>query len=182
MTQLTRVEVARVEVTRVEAAGLSAFRVRAAVPGDRVGVAAMLDRCGPESLFYRFLHPVRSTPVWYVEMTVSSGTGRLALVVEAAGYVIGIGELHQLAPDTAEIGMLIEDRYQRQGVGTQLLGRIVEEAARRDMCALSALVSGENDHVIRMLGRIGALTVVTGPGVREVHVALRPAHPLEATG
>jgi N-acetylglutamate synthase-like GNAT family acetyltransferase len=157
-------------------------RVRNAVPADRQAVAAMLGRCDSQTLFHRFLHPIRSTPAWYVDQVVSAGPRRLTLVAEAAGVVIGIGELHQDADDVAEIGMLVEDRWQRRGVGTRLLACLVEEAVRRHVCALSALVSSDNDPVLRMLAGIGPLTAVPGPGVRDVHVSLRGVGPLAETG
>jgi GNAT superfamily N-acetyltransferase len=151
-------------------------------PDDHEAVAAMLGRCRSRSLFHRFLQPIRATPMWYVDQVVATVPGRLTMVAEAGGLVIGIGELHQDGDDIAEVGLLVEDRWQGQGVGTRLLACLVEEAHRRRLCALSALVSSDNDHVIRMLAGIGALTVVPGPGVRDVRVSLCPVASLAATG
>jgi N-acetylglutamate synthase-like GNAT family acetyltransferase len=163
-------------------AALQVSGVRRAAPADRDAVAAMLGRCGGQTLFHRFLHPIRSTPAWYLDQVVAVGPRRVTLLAAAAGVVIGIGELHQDADDVAEVGLLVEDGWQRRGVGTRLLARLLEEAHRRHLCALSALVSSDNDHVIRMLARVGSLTAVPGPGVRDVHVSLCSVGPLAATG
>ncbi len=153
-------------------AGGVAYRVRQVIPPDRDALVEMLGRCSAASLFRRFLRPVRSTPIWYADTMVTPHPGRLVLVAETKGSAIGVGELHDVG-DGAELAMLVEDRYQGRGVGTRLLGCLVDEAARRDMRALMALVGTGNDQVMQMLSRVGPLRVEFGRGANEVQVNLR---------
>ena len=70
---------------------------------------------------------------------------------------VALAELaHDLAaPTTAELAVVVRDDYQRAGVGTLLLRRLIELAPRRDVRALRATFWAENQAVRRLLHNLG---------------------------
>jgi acetyltransferase len=70
---------------------------------------------------------------------------------------VALAELaHDLAaPTTAELAVVVRDDYQRAGVGTQLLRRLIELAPQRGVRVLRATLWAENHaarHLLRNLG------------------------------
>jgi GNAT superfamily N-acetyltransferase len=68
---------------------------------------------------------------------------------------VGISEL---ASD-AHFGVLVEDRWQCRGVGTQLMKAVVDEAALRNFGVLHADILTDDASLLGALRRIGPLIV-----------------------
>ena len=90
----------------------------------------MFERCSPASRYSRFLAPLAHFPAAHLTDVVRSSPVRRSWVVEdfATGNVVGVGSWFRNDGDTAELGLLIEDAWQRQGHGTALLDTLVESA------------------------------------------------------
>jgi amino-acid N-acetyltransferase len=62
------------------------------------------------------------------------------IIIEDQGQLVGTGALHIIWDDLAEIRALaIKEKYQRQGIGQQLIARLVKEAGEIDIHQVFAL-------------------------------------------
>ncbi|GLY94899.1 GNAT family N-acetyltransferase [Actinoplanes sp. NBRC 103695] len=93
--------------------------------------------------------------------------------------------------DLGEASLLVEDAWQRRGLGTALLRRLVTWAGRGGFAAVVAHTSADNIAMLRTLRRLGAgpadrdgdmLTVtLTVPGAHSAHPAGADSAPAAAT-
>jgi GNAT superfamily N-acetyltransferase len=60
--------------------------------------------------------------------------------------------------EMAEVGIVVEDRYQNQGLGSLLLDRLTEYAREHGICAFTATVSLQNARIMRFIRRSGLPT------------------------
>jgi acetyltransferase len=71
--------------------------------------------------------------------------------------IMGVSRLsrHGAAPDEAEVSVLVSDRFQRRGIGTLLLNRILEVGRAEDLNRITAEILFDNhtmQHISRELG------------------------------
>jgi L-amino acid N-acyltransferase YncA len=90
--------------------------------------------------------------------------------------VVALASRRTVAPGVAEIGVLVEDRCQRRGIGGGLLREMARYAGSRGVSTLTAQVLGEQSWLVRVLGRHGACDSVISDGVIGVTVRL-PENP-----
>jgi len=95
---------------------------------DLDAVAALHTRCSARSLFARYHSGVRTMPRRLLHRLLTPPRGRTLLAV-CGRDVIGIGQLIRTTqPEEAEVSLLIEDSWQRNGIGTAVLRRLVATA------------------------------------------------------
>jgi GNAT superfamily N-acetyltransferase len=128
---------------------------RAARPGDRAKLDAMYRRCGPVTRYLRWGGFLRQLPEQYVAGCLAGDSQRHdALVVEApaaaraaprdggARQLVALASAARVAgvtgAPTVEIGLLVEDRWQGQGIGRRLLHELARRARARGVEALYA--------------------------------------------
>jgi RimJ/RimL family protein N-acetyltransferase len=96
--------------------------------------------------------------------------GGLTLLAEAAGGRI-VAMANLLAEgDLGEVALLVEDDWQRRGVGTALLRRLLARAERGRFAAVVAHTTADNVAMLRTIRRLGAAT--TEPDGELVSVTL----------
>lgn len=169
-TAFTDTEVARVRELRRLAgaaahAGAAAVSRTGAVPALRAGVitdagalAAMHERCSAETLYRRYHAPVaRLSPRMARALLEPAGGASLMLTVGDEVVAAGMFSPDPASeePATAELGLLVEDTWQRRGLGARLLRALAEEAARAGLETLVCQVLPENDAVLRTVARAG---------------------------
>jgi GNAT superfamily N-acetyltransferase len=138
--------------------------LRRATGADLAPIDRMLARCSVRTRLQRFNVPVRELPRTYAKQIARPGRTDAHWVADAGGEIVALADVAG-----AEIGVVVEDAWQRRGLGTRLLSRAVEEAARRGAGELSADVAFGNRHALRMLRRLGPSTLsVTPDGYRLV--------------
>jgi GNAT superfamily N-acetyltransferase len=133
---------------------------------DRGAIEAMFARCGYESRYGRFLAPVVEFPTEQLAPALRPGSGHHVWLATPGGEpetVVALGSW-ALAGTHAEVALLVEDSWQRRGVGTALLDLLVAEARERGVCRLTAVVLRESRHVVRMLRRAATRTTTTADG------------------
>lgn len=132
--------------------------VRRARPGDAAALADMLARCSPRTRYERFHGVVREIPPGYLRRCLH-GEAQEALVAElvTGGRLVGLASTGPVpsAPDVHELGVLVEDRWQRKGIGRLLVEELVAHAAasgvarvRLELCRLRPDLL---DHVVAHL-------------------------------
>lgn len=168
-----------------------AVRVRRAEAGDREALARMFDRCTPETRYRRFHGPVKAIPARYLTEALSGTPFHYALVAcqapvefaadqmpaspgpdTQAGEIVALASCRLIDEGAAELGVLIEDAWQRQGVGTRLLGDLVAYARSTGLRVLDAQLLAEQGWIARLLRPHGTCRVrSTWAGI--LHVSLR---------
>ncbi len=128
-------------------------------PDDGPALAAMFGRCSPETRYARFLAPVARIPADHLAAVVEPPAGdRSWVVTSPAGAVVGLGSLFGVASGAAELGLLVEDGWQRRGFGSLLLAAALGHARAAGIREVHALTLVAATHVRRMLARHGPLT------------------------
>lgn len=78
-------------------------------------------------------------------------------------------------PQAAEIAVTVVDDWQRRGLGAELLSRLCDRARQEGIRRFTALISGENAAVARLLVNLGAHLVRRESGTMEYEIILEPA-------
>ena len=153
---------------------VSPFRIRRAGEGDRSALIGMLSRCTDRSRLRRFHGIVRTFPEPYFAEALEGSATHFAVVVEAAGDVVALASCRAVGHDAAELAVLVEDAYQRQGLGSDLLRTLVGHAERSGRGTLRATVMADQQWILRALGTYGTCRVVLDFGVFDVTLHRKP--------
>ncbi|MFF4095415.1 GNAT family N-acetyltransferase [Streptomyces sp. NPDC001834] len=97
--------------------------VRRADQGDLEAARAMHDRCSDRTLRLRYHGPVRDADR-YLDHLLSPRFGRSLAAQTASGRLVALGHLLWDGDET-EVALLVEDEWQRRGIGSELLRRLV---------------------------------------------------------
>jgi L-amino acid N-acyltransferase YncA len=162
----------------------STVHVRPVRADDAPAVRAFFERLSPESTALRFFSgfPDLDRAVrWATEVDDQRSYGLVATgadgrVVAHAGW-----EREPDRPERAEVAFAIAETMQHNGLGTILLGQLIEAADQAGVAVLSAEVLPQNHRMIHVFRDSGFLvTTRTLPGVVLVELATsRPPAPLE---
>lgn len=148
-------------------------QIRPLRQNDRDGLKALLARCSPESLRFRFLHAIRalSEEEFDYLMAVDGARHVALLVIENAGpeeRIVAVGRYKAIEEknDLAEVSFLVEDERQRRGIGTVLLQELAEQARHHGIARFSADVLSDNKLMLDVFRHAGyALSGSTSYGV-----------------
>jgi GNAT superfamily N-acetyltransferase len=98
--------------------------IRPATPADLPAVDDFHSRCSAQTLFSRYHAGVRSLPRRWLHRLLSPPRGT-TLLATCGGDVVAMAQLIRTAdPREVEISVLVEDRWQRRGIGTALIHRL----------------------------------------------------------
>jgi GNAT superfamily N-acetyltransferase len=128
------------------------LRIAKASPEDNTAVLAMLGRCSRNTLFHRF-HGL-TDGIAYTDAQLQKTTD-IVHAVWLGSACIALGVLVPEGDGAWELGVLVEDAWQRKGVGRRLVTSLLAEARRRDGSTLRAVVLGEDAAMLRPLRRLG---------------------------
>ena len=124
--------------------------VRQAAAGDVPAIAAMHDRCSPRSRQLRYLNNGTAPTAAALARLVNRRHGR-TLVVEHGDQIVAMGNLMRDGEDS-ELALLVEDTWQRKGIGAMLLRRLLAAADRPAV----AVTAPHNTAMLTLLHRAGA--------------------------
>jgi GNAT superfamily N-acetyltransferase len=153
-------------------AGSQPALVTAVSPADGDQVLAMLSRCSSWTLYRRF-HGV-TDGMAYARQLLTAGRGQDSYGAWVGGRCVGLASLHAGDDNSAEIGVLVEDAWQRRGVGSALTAALVSRARERRLTGLRAEVLSDNHFVLPLLARIGPADSSVSWGSHSVRVRLEP--------
>ncbi|WP_280871913.1 GNAT family N-acetyltransferase [Streptomyces sp. MJP52] len=122
--------------------GAGHFTVRRAGPRDLEAAKALHARCSAETLRRRYHGPVGDADR-YLRHLLSPNFGRTLVVETGRGHVVGLGHLLWDGDET-EVALLVEDAWQRRGIGGELLYRLVRMAAEAGCGAVYAVTQASN--------------------------------------
>jgi GNAT superfamily N-acetyltransferase len=156
--------------------------VRRAVAEDRTAIRAMFGRCSNETRYRRFHGPVKAIPERYLADALSGSAFHYALVARRGqvagpqargGDIVALASCRLVDEGAAELGLLIEDAWQRRGLGTRLLRDLVTHASEAGLRALEAQLLAEQAWIAGLLRPYGACRLSpTRDGVLNVTVRL----------
>ncbi|MEU0030131.1 GNAT family N-acetyltransferase [Streptomyces sp. NPDC006335] len=127
--------------------------VRRADTGDLAAAVAMHERCSPRTLGMRYHGPVGDADR-YLNHLLSPRFGRTLAVQTASGRIVGLGHLLWDGDET-EVALLVEDAWQRRGIGGELLERLVAMAAEAGCESVYAVTQSSNTGMVAAMRGLG---------------------------
>lgn len=131
----------------------NAITVRRADTGDLKAAKAMHERCSARTLGLRYHGPVGDADR-YLNHLLSPRFGRTLAVQTASGRVVGLGHLLWDGDET-EVALLVEDEWQRRGIGGELLSRLVGMAAEAGCESVYAVTQASNTGMVAAMRALG---------------------------
>jgi GNAT superfamily N-acetyltransferase len=131
----------------------SDITVRRADTRDLEAARAMHERCSDRTLELRYHGPVGDADR-YLNHLLSPRFGRTLAVQTASGRLVGLGHLLWDGDET-EIALIVEDAWQRRGVGGELLGRLVTMAAQGGCRSVYAVTQASNTGMVAAMRGLG---------------------------
>lgn len=124
--------------------------LRAAAP-DAGAVLAMAGRCSRASLFHRFHGP--SDGVAYFSALLRHQPAGQTLLAWSRSACVGVATIGVDAEGTADLGVLVEDAWQRRGIGTRLIASLLDGARAEGVTTVHADVLADDAFILRALRR-----------------------------
>lgn len=156
--------------------------LRTGNPSDQAAVLRMHDRCSAQSLSRRYHAPVPRLSPRVAQHLLAPPDGT-SVVAAVADELVGMSVLAPLPnrAGSAEVGLLVEDAWQRRGVGSRMLRECARIAGEEGFAQLVAHAQPDNPALVSTFGRAGMvarmhredglLLVVTRLGARRLAIA-----------
>ena len=139
------------------------FRVRPIRTDDADRLVELHGRLSEQTIYQRFFTVMRRLPTnWARYLANVDYHRRLALVVEWQGpagpEVVGVGRYEPTSESgRVEVAFVIEDRWQRMGLGTALFNDLLAAAEARGIHEFSAEMLAENTRMLDLIRRFGKI-------------------------
>ncbi|MDG4864805.1 GNAT family N-acetyltransferase, partial [Streptomyces sp. T-3] len=127
--------------------------VRRADTADVQAAKAMHERCSRRTLSLRYHGPVGDADR-YLNHLLSPRYGRTLTVQTASGRLVALGHLLWDGDET-EVALLVEDEWQRRGIGAELLGRLVALAVEAGCDSVYAVTQAANTGMVAAMRGLG---------------------------
>ncbi|MFE0580135.1 MULTISPECIES: GNAT family N-acetyltransferase [unclassified Streptomyces] len=127
--------------------------VRRADGSDLPAARAMHDRCSERTLGLRYHGPVADADR-YLGHLLGPRFGRTLAATTASGKLVALGHLLWDGDET-EIALLIEDDWQRRGIGSELLRRLVALAVEAGCDSVYAVTQAANTGMVAAMRGLG---------------------------
>jgi GNAT superfamily N-acetyltransferase len=150
-------------------------RVLKATVSDTGAVVAMAARCSRTTLFHRF-HGFTDGAAYFTTLLREHPEHETHLAWCRA-RCIGLATLAANAEGGADLGVVVEDRWQRRGIGTRLVSSLLAGAGERGVVTLHADVLSDDMLLLHALSRIGPLSVSVELGAVAVDIDIGGARP-----
>ena len=147
------------------------IRVVALERGDADAMVAMLGHCSPTTLYHRFHGITDGVP--HVSQVLADTAGQDGFGAWCAESCVGFASLAVDGDGSTHIGVLVEDEWQRRGVGSALMAALLHRARERRLPCIVVDVLAEDQFILPLLARIGPITTSSAHGSHTVRLGLR---------
>lgn len=132
--------------------------LRPGTMADEEAVGALHSRCSMKTLFSRYHSGMSTVPRRWLHRLLMPPRGT-TIVAQCADEVVALGQLiHTGLPGCAEVSLLVEDAWQRRGVGTTLLRALASDARVFGYTELVAWCLPSENSLVRTASRAGLVT------------------------
>jgi GNAT superfamily N-acetyltransferase len=133
------------------------MNVRPVTDGDLLELNDMFARCSPQTIYRRFHGYVRAFPEPYFTDALKGDPRHFALVAETSTRIVALASSVTLDDGTCEIGILVEDDYQRRRIGSRLLETLLAQAGAR---TARATIQHDQSWIIPVLLRYKNIRII----------------------
>ena len=120
-------------------------------PGDGDALGAFFSRLSRESLYRRFLSPIDRPEQTQLDRVLHGD----AVVGVAGGEIVGLANYSRLGhSDTAELAVVVNDAWQRRGIGTRLLTALGERAREAGIRRFVVVSHADNRGALALIRRL----------------------------
>ncbi|MCB8979845.1 MAG: GNAT family N-acetyltransferase [Ardenticatenaceae bacterium] len=140
--------------------GLQDIVIRPGTVIDVDSIMAMHDRLSEASLhkrYHRPWRPSRDNVAWICRLCGENGRLLVAELPGRASQIVGMAYYVAEDEKTAEAAFLVEDRFQGQGLGKQIVQALAQQAIARGIRFFDAHVLTSNRAMIHLLQRTGQI-------------------------
>jgi GNAT superfamily N-acetyltransferase len=146
---------------------------------DASAVVRMHARCSPDVLLQRY-HVPMPRPTWRSARRLLSPPGGGSLLAVVGGEVVGMVVVTPYQEGVMEVGVLVEDRWQRAGVGSALLHQAARFAVGHGATDLLCSMRPENRSLLSTVQRSGlTCRLRAAAGAVEVRIPLGDVPPMD---
>ncbi|MGW6936418.1 GNAT family N-acetyltransferase [Lentzea sp. NPDC054927] len=151
-----------------------ALVLRPGTNADEDAVGDLHTRCSMRTLFNRYHSGMRTVPRRWLHRLLNPPRGT-TILAQCADQAVALGQLiHTGTPDCAEVSLLVEDAWQRRGVGAALLGALASDARAAGYTELVAWCLPSESALVRTAARAGLETTTRREdGLLRVSIAPR---------
>jgi GNAT superfamily N-acetyltransferase len=154
----------------MDSTGHAGVKLAPASSTDTTAVLDMLSRCSRQSLYHRF-HGY-TDGVAYTRALLRDRPGEDNLLAWDHATCIGMATIGRDEGGREHLGVLVEDSWQRHGVGTRLIRALMDTARSRGVTRVHADILGDDQFLLRTLRRVGPLKVAIELGTFSVDLNL----------
>ena len=135
------------------------MRLRPIRSEDAAALTPLYDRLSPESAYQRFFTVMRRLPPDWARILAGVDHDRNAAIVADGSRRRASSRSRATAcspgADEAEIALVVEDGWQRRGLGTILLSALLDHAGSRGITRFLAYVLADNQRMLRLIEPAG---------------------------
>jgi acetyltransferase len=165
--------------------------IRPIRPDDEPQIVAFHQQLSERSVRWRYFQALkldqRTAHERLIRVCFNDYDRELALIVQHQGAhgpeIVAVGRLSRTPGEsTAEFALLVSDRWQRRGLGTELLRRLVAIGRSEGVTAITASILPDNRDMQRLCQRVGfELRHTPEDGLVQALLVLRPSTPTEVS-
>jgi RimJ/RimL family protein N-acetyltransferase len=145
---------------------------------DRDALHRLFFRLSPTTVYRRFHSPIaRPEQAQPDRLLDVDHHDREAVVAVVDGEIVGVARYARWpGTDQAELAVVVADDWQRQGLGTRMLGGLAELALSAGIQSFTASVQGDNQPALGLMRRFRpSVRAIFSGGLYELTLPVRPA-------
>ena len=162
------------QTARLTLPGGRYLHIRALRSGEENAIRDLFGRLSPRTRYLRFLAPTSILTASLLRtLTDVDDLERLALVAELdecnSGDVVGLGNVVACEDGRSEVGLVVADAWQCQGIGIALVARLLRAAEARGHERFVIHERWDNQALRPLLRRVGdVVSIDTNFGISEI--------------